>query len=117
MPTEHCADEAETFNMRVYIAGPYTKGDVAVNVRRALEVANRLLDRGHSPYIPHLTHFWHLVFPRPYEDWIYLDLQWIEHCEAVVRLAGESLGADGKVRRAEELGIPVWYDVDAFLAA
>ena len=24
--------------MRIYVAGPYTKGDVAVNVRRAMDV-------------------------------------------------------------------------------
>lgn len=29
---------------RIYIAGPYTKGDVAVNVHRAYEAANQLAD-------------------------------------------------------------------------
>ena len=29
--------------MKVYIAGPYTKGDVAINVRNAIEAADRVL--------------------------------------------------------------------------
>ena len=41
----------------IFIAGPYA-GDQAVNVRRAIEVANKLLLRGYVPYVPHLTHFW-----------------------------------------------------------
>jgi len=43
------------------IAGPYTRGDVAVNVRNAYEVANRLADLGFAPFVPHATHFWHML--------------------------------------------------------
>lgn len=32
--------------MRVYIAGPYTKGDVAVNVRNAIEAGNMVAGCG-----------------------------------------------------------------------
>ena len=50
---------------RIYIAGPYTNGDVAVNVRTAYEAANQLADLGFAPFVPHATHFWHMLFPRP----------------------------------------------------
>lgn len=52
---------------KVYIAGPYTEGDVAINVRNAFEAANKLADLGFAPFIPHSSHFWHLVFARPYD--------------------------------------------------
>ena len=94
--------------MRVYVAGPYSRGDVAENVRLAVLVADDLLDAGHAPYVPHLTHFWHLLKPREYEDWLRLDLLWLEQCEAVLRLPGESPGADREVARARELGLPVY---------
>lgn len=42
---------------RVYVAGPYTNGDVAVNVRTAYEAADRLADLGFAPFVPHSTHF------------------------------------------------------------
>ena len=45
----------------VYVAGPYTLGDVAVNVHEAIHVADLLLGLGFIPYVPQLTHFWHLM--------------------------------------------------------
>lgn len=101
--------------MRVYVAGPYTKGDVVLNTRAAIEAGQTLLLAGHAPFVPHLTHFWHLMFPGPYEQWLELDLAWLEVCEALIRLPGESSGADGEVRRAIELKIPVYYSVGDFL--
>lgn len=94
---------------RVYVAGPYTKGDVAVNVRKAIEAADLLLAFGYAPFLPHLTHFWHLVCPRPYEHWIKLDAAWVEVCDALYRLPGESEGADDEVEQARNLEIPVFY--------
>jgi hypothetical protein len=49
-------------NARIYVAG---KGDVAVNVRNAHMAANKLADLGFAPFVPHATHFWHMLFPRP----------------------------------------------------
>lgn len=92
---------------RIYIAGPYTKGDVAVNVRRAIEEADWLLSLGCTPYLPHLTHFWHLICPRAYEDWMALDLEWLGVCHAIYRLSGESTGADSEVDSAGRMGMPV----------
>jgi hypothetical protein len=98
---------------RIYIAGPYTKGDVAVNVRNAYEAANRLADLGFAPFVPHATHFWHMLFPRPYEFWLELDNQFLPLCAAVLRLSGESSGADNEVNLAETLGIPVFTSIEA----
>lgn len=94
--------------MRIYVAGAYTKGDVAVNVRDAIEVGNNLRALGHTPFIPHLTHFWHLIIPHEIDYWYKYDLEWLEVCEAVFRIAGESAGADKEVERARELGLPVY---------
>jgi hypothetical protein len=35
----------------------------------------------------------------------------LQHCDAVLRLPGESAGADQDVRTAESLGLPVYHDV------
>lgn len=83
--------------VKIYVAGPYTQGDVAVNVRNALHAASMLADAGFIPYVPHLSHFWHLVFPRPYEEWLKFDLIWLAQCDACLRLDGPSNGADGEV--------------------
>lgn len=100
---------------KVYIAGPYTEGDVAINVRNAFEAANKLADLGFAPFIPHSAHFWHLVFPRPYDFWIELDNQFLPCCEAVLRLPGLSTGTVKEVELAKKLGIPVFTDIESLV--
>ena len=97
--------------MRVYVAGPYSKGVVAENVREAIRWADHLLRCGFTPFVPHLTHLWELVSPKPYEEWLAYDFEWLVMCNAVLRLSGESPGADREVAEAERLGIPVFYTV------
>lgn len=99
----------------IYVASPYTKGDVAINVRRNIEAADRLAVAGYTPFCPLLTHFWHILIPHKYEFWCAYDMVWLERCDAIVRLSGESSGADAEVKRAVELGLPVFYSVDEFL--
>ena len=99
-------------SLRVYVAGPYSKGDVAVNVRNALLAAEELVKIGHVPYVPHLTHFWHCVFPHVYEFWLEFDKEWLRRCEVLLRLPGDSSGADKEVALAHELGIPVYFSLD-----
>ena len=94
--------------MRVYIAGPYTKGDPVVNTRRAISAGEAVQARGHTPFIPHLTLFWHLVYEHEAQFWYDYDLEWLAVCNALIRLPGDSLGADKEVDRAKELGIPVY---------
>lgn len=101
---------------RIYIAGPYTQGDTAVNVRRAYEAADRLADLGFAPFVPHATHFWHMLFPRPYEFWLDLDNQFLTCCEAVLRIPGPSSGADKEVALAQVAGIPVFTEIDALVS-
>jgi len=97
--------------MKVYIAAPYTKGDVAQNVHNAIKTANILIDMGHIPYIPHLTHFWHLVSPKPWEFWIEYDSIWLHYCDCLLRLQGESTGADHEVDIALKMGMKVYYNL------
>ena len=101
---------------RVYIASPYTKGDPAVNVKVQMDMADELISRDYAPFAPLMSHFQHMAHPRPYEDWIRLDLEWVLCCHAVLRLPGVSSGADGEVEFAKEHGIPVFYSLEELLA-
>ncbi len=101
--------------IKVYIASPYTIGDVAVNVKTQMDVANQLMDLGFAPFIPLYSHFQHMAHPRPYEYWLKLDLEWISSCDYVLRLPGESNGADGEVEYARSKNIPVVYSIDELL--
>ena len=110
----------------IYIASPYTKGDVAINVRTQMTAFDKLLSMGVIPIAPLYSHFQHLFIPRPYQDWINLDLEIIQRCDACLRLysayefrreddddhssyyQSESSGADGEVAEFLKLGRPVF---------
>lgn len=102
--------------IKPYIASPYTKGDIAVNVKLQLDVFAELMDAGFIPFAPLYSHFQHMAHPRPYEQWIKLDLAWVEVCDCVLRLGGESSGADGEVEYAKSLDKPVFYSIEELKA-
>ena len=93
--------------MRIYVAGPYGKGDVEQNVARAIDAGTALLAMGHAPLVPHLNHFWNRRAPHPERTWLDLDLAWLAVADAVLRLPGPSAGADGECELAQFLGVPV----------
>ncbi len=105
-------DEIKIEPLLIYIAAPYTLGDVAENVRFACEIGDEILKKGHIPFVPHLTHFWHFLSPKPWEEWLRIDNAILDECDALLRVGGgESKGADLEVQRAKDLGIPVYYSL------
>lgn len=98
-------------NIRVYIAGPYTKPDPLSNTSVALHAANWLLQKGYVPFVPHLTLIWDFFSPKTCWEWLDYDNHWLPLCHVVLRLPGESSGADEEVKLAEKLGIPVFHTV------
>jgi len=102
--------------MRVYISGPLEGGDQRQNIRRALLAMESILLSGHEPFCPHLSWFAELFMLHqvPRTAWMRLDLAWLSQADVVVRIPGESPGADVEVARAGELGIPVVVGVKAF---
>lgn len=102
----------------IYIASPYRLGDQATNVRTQIEAAHRIMDMGHAPVTPLLSHFLDLRRSRPPEDWILADLAIVPRCDVVLRLPGESSGADREVELAEDNDVSVcfgWTDLDVLL--
>lgn len=97
--------------IKVYLASPYTIGDVAVNVKAQIDMADTLMNMGYTPFLPLLYHFQHMIHPRKYEDWLEIDLKWLEACNYVIRFGGESKGADQEVKKAKTLGLPVFYSI------
>jgi hypothetical protein len=45
--------------------------------------------------------------PRPYQEWLDYDMDWLEVCDFVFRIPGESAGSDAETERAIDLGMPV----------
>lgn len=99
----------------IYIACPYSIGNAELNVHRCIMAAEVLSSHGHIPFAPLLFHYWEEKFPHPYDFWIKQSMAWLERCDAVIRLPGESKGADAEVLRAIEIGLPVYNSMYQFL--
>lgn len=98
---------------RIYVSGPYSS-DPEGGTARAIAAGQTLLDMGYAPFVPHLTHYWHTQHQaNTYESWMQLDLAWVAASDAVLRMPGESAGADREVELAHDLGIPVFREVSA----
>lgn len=92
----------------VYIAGPYTKPDKQKNTESALQAANCVLGIGGIPYVPHLTHYWEQYTSKPYRAWLALDFAWLAKCDVLLRLVGDSGGADMEEAFALGAGLHVF---------
>ena len=94
---------------RIYISGPLTSsGNVLDNLARAMDAARALVAAGFAPFCPHLTYHVDPGETIPHATWMEIELPWGTVADGVLRLPGESLGADLEVEQAERLGIPVF---------
>lgn len=118
----------------IYVAGPISRGDLMENVRKAHEAGVALLKAGFSVIVPHGSCFWGNAtgtcsvagVPWPptafvpevlpsgttHDDWYKMDLEIVSRCDGVLRLEGESVGADLEVEQARRLGLPVFSCVE-----
>lgn len=97
---------------KVYIASPYSKGNKIENVTQQIDCASELIDLGLVPFTPLLSHFIHLQHPKSYPLWIKLDIEWIAACDCLLRLEGDSQGADIEVDFALGIKKPVFYSIE-----
>ena len=96
----------------IYIAGPISKGDQPVNIRQGIDAGLQLLRLGYCPYIPHLDFLLRLVKPITWEECLAWDEAWLLKCDALLRLPGESKGADREVQFALAHKIPVYFSIE-----
>ena len=73
-----------------------------------------LVELGLSPLLPQLTEFIEIEcgIRLPHATWMDLDMPWVEASDIVLRLPGDSTGADLEVAHAAKFGLPVFYSLD-----
>lgn len=110
--------------MRIYVAAPYsarTKNthtavqEVAHNVDKAIRVAIKLIEKGHYPFVPHLSHYIHtnMSCPKDYGDWYYdYDNSFLTHWAEALFYVEPSFGADNELKLAKKLGLEIFFDLD-----
>ena len=79
----------------LYLAAPYSSAPV-LNTNRAIRVAQVIYDEWKDwfPVVPHLSMLSDLVTPADADYWYVYTLDQMLTCDAIVRLPGESQGAD-----------------------
>ncbi len=120
-----------TDSMMILIAGPYRSGTgddpakMAENLRRLEAAAFPIFQKGHVPMIgewaalpilrgggggePGSALYDSVMHPTAH--------RLLARCDGVLRLPGDSTGADNDVRIAHQRGIPVWTHIDDVPAA
>lgn len=103
----------------LYVAGPMTlAGDHYRNVGIGMAAGYRAFRLGWAPYIPHLDALTTMALgfsgdlPITYEEWMQMDFVFVRAAHALLRLDGESPGADREVLLARSLGRPVYTEED-----
>jgi hypothetical protein len=110
----------------ILIAGPYRSGTnddpdlMARNLARLEEAAWPIFDAGHIPMIgewvalPVLRSAGVEGVADPLAEHVMYPTadRLLEHCDAVLRLPGESTGADQDVAIARERGLPVYHSLE-----
>jgi hypothetical protein len=93
----------------VYLSGAYSS-DPMGNTIDAIRTADRLIDHGFAPFVPHsMYHWWNDMAPRGYDDWLAQCLVWVPRCDCLLRMPSVSPGGDREVMKAKTTGIPVFY--------
>jgi len=110
--------------LRIYIAGPYSPQNCTLhdapriaqrNVDKAIEIANRLIDKGHFVFVPHLSHYIYIHSSsrkRPWKYWIELDLTFLRRWADALFFIAPSRGANIELREAKKLGLKIFYSLD-----
>jgi hypothetical protein len=110
----------------ILIAGPYRSGTgddpelLDRNLRRLEEAAWPIFRKGHVPMIgewvalPVLASAGADGIADPLAAQVMYPTahRLLQHCDGVLRLPGDSRGADQDVAIARERGIPVWFSID-----
>jgi hypothetical protein len=114
----------------ILIAGPYRSGTgddpvlLEANLRRLEEAAWPVFEAGHIPMIgewvalPVLRSAGGTGLADPIAEAIMYPTaeRLLQHCDAVLRLPGESKGADQDVAIARERGLPVYHSIEELVA-
>lgn len=107
----------------VYIASPYSQGEPEMNAHFQCKIFDQLLGEGRVlPVAPLWSHFQHILFPRPYQDWIDYDQAMLRLYDCCLRLdaslphveykESRSTGADAEVETFRRLDKPVFFSIE-----
>lgn len=109
---------------RIYVAGRYSAGnviDVLKNIGRGEKACAELFQLGFAPFCPwsdkvFITHNPDAEFTL--QQFYEYSISWLDVSDAVFVLpdSEESMGTQAEIKKAEELNLPVFYEIADMVA-
>jgi nucleoside 2-deoxyribosyltransferase len=105
---------------RVYVAGSYNADNIVTsldNMRIGMRKSLEVLLAGFIPFVPWFDYHFQLMLREnevlTKEDYYRYSIAWLEVCDVVlvVNYREGSIGTKKEIEFAENLGIPVFYDL------
>ena len=105
---------------RIYIAGAYSADNVISvldNMREGMRLATKVFLLGYSPFVPWFDFHFQLMLrgneKLTVDDYYRYSLDWLEVSDAMLLVPNwnTSKGALSEIKRADELKIPIFYDI------
>jgi len=104
---------------RIYIAGPYSANnvmDVLRNIRNGIDISRQVFTMGYAPFCPWLDYHFvlmDLTDSLTLDDFYRYSMDWLEVSDALLVLPGyeNSNGTLAEIKKAQELKIPIFYDI------
>ena len=106
---------------RIYVAGPYTPQHcdlhdasriIQHHIDNAIIVGNKLIDKGHYAFVPHLSHYLHIhqSCNNDRGEWYYeFDNTFLTHWANALFYISASFGADNELFLAQKLHHKIFY--------
>ena len=105
---------------QIYIASPYSakyEWQVRNNVKKAVEAAVHIMEKGHYAFIPHLYYFVDnyansLSKRFNYEWYLKQDISFLERWATGILVVSRSPGVDKEIEVAKNIGIKIYSSLD-----
>ena len=105
--------------LRVFVSGPLTDNgkasvpEMAANMDKAVHAGIECIQKGHYPFIPHLSLYTNAVAKQqdieiPWDRWMEIDNAFLCCCDALLFI-GSSKGSEIELSVARDRKMPIYY--------
>ena len=109
---------------RVYVAGAMSADNILEmlqNIHDGIKLGSELLKNGYAPFVPHFDVLFKIQnganFQVPIQYYYDYTMEWLKASDIVVVCPNykNSVGTKAEIKKAEEMGIPVYYSLEELL--
>lgn len=104
----------------VYVAGAMSADNILTmleNIHNGIKLGGEVLKMGYAPFVPHFDIFFKIQsgvdFDIPMQYYYDYTMEFLKRCDYVLVCPNSenSVGTNNEIKKAKELGIPVFYDI------